>query len=79
MLFSFVNALQLQIKVVGLDIPSEFAVMAPYVITIIALAFASKRQEQPTGADQAVRTRGIGVDKPFRGLFSNVNFDSFEE
>ncbi len=48
MLFSFVNALQLQIKVIGLDIPSEFAVMAPYVITIIALVFASKRQEQPT-------------------------------
>ena len=48
MLFSFVNALQLQIKVIGADIPSEFAVMAPYVITIIALAFASKRQEQPT-------------------------------
>ena len=48
LLFSFVIALQLQIKVVGLDIPSEFAVMAPYVITIIALAFASKRQEQPT-------------------------------
>ena len=48
LLFSFVNALQLQIKVIGLDIPSEFAVMAPYVITIVALAFASKRQEQPT-------------------------------
>ena len=48
LLFSFVNALQLQIKVVGLDIPSEFAVMAPYVITIVALVFASKRQEQPT-------------------------------
>ncbi len=48
MLFSFVNALQLQIKVIGLDVPSEFAVMAPYVITIIALVFASKRQEQPT-------------------------------
>ena len=48
MLFSFVNALQLQIKVIGLDVPSEFAVMAPYIITIIALVFASKRQEQPT-------------------------------
>ena len=48
MLFSFVNALQLQINVIGADLPSEFAVMAPYVITIIALAFASKRQEQPT-------------------------------
>lgn len=48
MLFSFVNALQLQITVIGLDVPSEFAVMAPYVITIIALVFASKRREQPT-------------------------------
>ncbi len=48
MLFSFVNALQLQVKVIGADIPSEFAVMAPYVITIIALVFATKRQEQPT-------------------------------
>lgn len=48
LLFSFVNALQLQISVIGSNIPSEFAVMAPYVITIIALIFASKRHEQPT-------------------------------
>lgn len=48
LLFSFVNALQLQIKTIGVNIPSEFAVMAPYVITIIALVFASKRHEQPT-------------------------------
>lgn len=47
LLFSFVNALQLQIRVVGLDIPSEFAVMSPYVITLIALIFASKRQDKP--------------------------------
>ncbi len=48
LLFSFVNALQLQIGSIGLNIPSEFAVMAPYVITIIALIFASKRTEKPT-------------------------------
>jgi simple sugar transport system permease protein len=48
LLFSFVNALQLQISAIGLDIPSEFAVMAPYVITIIALVFASKQTEKPT-------------------------------
>jgi simple sugar transport system permease protein len=48
LLFSFVNALQLQISTIGLNIPSEFAVMAPYVITIIALIFASKRTEKPT-------------------------------
>lgn len=48
LLFSFVNALQLQISAIGLQVPSEFAVMAPYVITIIALVFASKRTEKPT-------------------------------
>ena len=47
-LFSFVNAMWLQIEVVGLDVPTELAELAPYVITIIALVFASKRQEQPT-------------------------------
>ena len=47
LLFSFVNALQLQIGVIGVDIPSEFAVMAPYVITIIALVFASRRRDKP--------------------------------
>jgi ABC-type uncharacterized transport system permease subunit len=48
LLFSFVNALQLQISTIGVNVPSEFAVMAPYVITIIALVFASKRTEKPT-------------------------------
>lgn len=48
LLFSFVNALQLQVSAIGVDIPSEFAVMAPYVITIIALVFASKQTEKPT-------------------------------
>ena len=48
LLFSFVNALQLQIGALGFNIPSEFAVMAPYVITIIALVFASKQAEKPT-------------------------------
>lgn len=47
-LFSFVNALQLQVSAIGSNIPSEFAVMAPYVVTIIALIFASKRMEKPT-------------------------------
>jgi len=48
LLFSFVNALQLQVSAVGLNIPAEFAVMAPYVVTIIVLVFAARRTEQPT-------------------------------
>jgi general nucleoside transport system permease protein len=52
LLFSFVNALQLQINVIGLDIPAEFAVMAPYVITLIALVFASKQRDKPDALTQ---------------------------
>ncbi|MBE2182386.1 MAG: ABC transporter permease [Anaerolineae bacterium] len=48
LLFSFVNALQLQISAVGIQIPPEFSTMAPYVITIIALVFAGKQSERPT-------------------------------
>jgi general nucleoside transport system permease protein len=49
LIFGFVRALQLQIDTVGyLDDYSELLIMAPYVITIIALMFAAKRQEQPT-------------------------------
>jgi len=47
-LFSFVQALQLQISAIGIDVPDEFAAMSPYVITIIALVFASKQAEKPT-------------------------------
>lgn len=53
LIFSFVQALQLQISalgdsVLGVHIPAEFLTMAPYVITIIALVLASKQAEKPT-------------------------------
>jgi simple sugar transport system permease protein len=47
LLFSFVNAFQLWIQVKGINIPSDFAVMMPYVLTIVALAFAVKRVSAP--------------------------------
>ena len=52
-LFSFVNALQLQADVIGFEffgwqIPSEFSNLLPALITITVLVFASKRKEKPT-------------------------------
>ena len=44
LLFSIVNALQLWVQVLGLAVPYEFAVMMPYVLTIVALAFAATRR-----------------------------------
>ena len=47
LLFSLVNALQLWVQVLGLNIPSDVAVMLPYLLTIIALAFPFRRTLQP--------------------------------
>ena len=47
LLFSLVNALQLWVQVLGLNIPSDVAVMLPYLLTILALAFPFKRALQP--------------------------------
>ncbi len=48
LLFSFVNALQLWIQVKGINLPSDIAVMLPYILTILALAFAVRRVGAPT-------------------------------
>jgi simple sugar transport system permease protein len=49
LIFGFVRAVQLQIDALGLfEQYSALAVMAPYLITIITLIFATKQQEQPT-------------------------------
>ena len=42
LLFSMVNALQLWIQTLGIPIPSDIALMMPYVLTIIALMFAAR-------------------------------------
>ena len=47
MIFSLVNALQLWVQVLGIPIPSDIAVMMPYVLTILALIFAVQRVQQP--------------------------------
>ena len=46
LLFSFVNALQLWIQVKGINLPSDIAVMLPYILTIAALA-VGRRARQP--------------------------------
>lgn len=43
LLFSTINALQLQIQTLGINFSSHFAGMLPYVMTIVVLAVAGKR------------------------------------
>jgi simple sugar transport system permease protein len=55
LLFSFVNALQLWLQVLGVPIPSELAIMLPYILTIAALTVTVSRERQPAA-----------LNKPFR-------------
>jgi simple sugar transport system permease protein len=57
LIFSFVNALQLWIQVKGINLPSDLAIMMPYVLTILALAFSVRRGAQPSALTK-VFTRG---------------------
>ncbi len=48
LIFSLVNALQVWVQVKGIDIlPSDIAVMMPYVLTIVVLAFTVRRIRPP--------------------------------
>ncbi len=52
LLFSFVNAFQLWMQVKGVNINSSLAVMLPYILTILALAFAFKRTQVPAALNK---------------------------
>ena len=59
LLFSSVNALQLWVQVLGIPIPSDFATMMPYVLTILALVFAVRKVNQPAALTK-IFERGEG-------------------
>ena len=48
MLFGLTSALQLRLQAQGIGIPSQLLLMLPYIMTIIALIFASKKAEFPS-------------------------------
>lgn len=47
LLFSFVNSSQLWMQVLGVNISHDFAVMLPYLMTIVALTFNINRARRP--------------------------------
>ena len=48
LLFSLVNSLQLWIQVLGIPIPSDIAVMMPYILTILVLVLTVSRVRAPS-------------------------------
>ncbi len=47
LIFSLVNALQVWMQVLGIPIPSDIAIMLPYILTIVVLVFSAQRVRQP--------------------------------
>jgi len=60
LLFSLTQVLQLKIQTMGISVPYEFAVMLPYVLVIIVLAFSRKSQHLSPAA------LGIAFDRENR-------------
>lgn len=58
LLFSLVNALQLWIQVLGVPIPSELAVMMPYVLTILVLTVSVSKVRGPSALTKAFEREG---------------------
>lgn len=48
LLFSMVNSLQLWVQVLGIPIPSDIAVMMPYILTILVLVITVSRVRAPS-------------------------------
>ena len=48
LLFSLVNSLQLWVQVLGIPIPSDIAVMMPYILTILVLVISVSRIRAPS-------------------------------
>lgn len=48
MIFGFASALQMRLQAMGANIPNQFLLMLPYVLTIIALIGVSKKAEFPS-------------------------------
>jgi len=58
LLFSTINALQNWAQIANLPIPPTFAVMMPYVLTILALVFAVRRVNQPAALTKTYERGG---------------------
>jgi ABC-type uncharacterized transport system permease subunit len=47
LLFTLIESLQIRAQILGITVPYQVLIMAPYLVTIIALAFFMKRMRPP--------------------------------
>jgi len=58
LIFSFVNALQVWIQVLGIPIPSDIAVMMPYLLTLIVLILSAGKTRAPAALTKPYERNG---------------------
>ncbi len=58
LIFSLINALQVWVQVKGIPIPSDIAVMMPYLLTIVVLVLSSQRVRQPAALTKPYERAG---------------------
>ena len=59
LLFGTTDALQLRLQAVGVELPSQFLLMLPYVLTILMMIITAKRSESPAALAQDYQRESI--------------------
>lgn len=58
LIFSLVNSLQIWVQVKGIPIPSDVAIMLPYILTILVLVLSAGRFRQPSALTKPYERAG---------------------
>ena len=58
LVFAAADALQLSLQAVGLQLPSQFLLMLPYVVTVIAMVFVARRAIAPAALAEPYAKEG---------------------
>ena len=58
LIFSLINSLQIWVQVKGIPIPSDVAIMLPYILTILVLVLSSGRFRQPSALTKPYERAG---------------------
>ena len=58
LIFSMVSALQVWVQVIGIPVPSDVAVMLPYIMTILVLIVSAGRVRQPSALTKPYERAG---------------------
>jgi simple sugar transport system permease protein len=58
LLFSMINSMQIWVQVIGIPIPSDVAVMLPYILTIVVLVLSAGRVRAPSALTKPYERAG---------------------